>query len=202
MKAIVYQKYGPPEVLQLQDVEKPVPKDNEILVRVFATPVNFGDLIARNFKNVPPRSFSMPALLWLPTKILLGFDKPKRKILGSEFAGEVAEVGKDVNLFKVGDPVFGYRSMNFGAYAEYVCMPEKGLVTHKPVNMSFDEAAAVPYGALTALNLLRKVNIHSGYNVLIFMDNRRTRASCLEEDDGGKCKQSSGLACCLNLICW
>jgi NADPH:quinone reductase-like Zn-dependent oxidoreductase len=167
MKAIVYTKYGPPDVLELKEIEKPTPKDNEVLVRIYATPVNFGDILVRNFRKISPRKFSMPMPLWLPTRIILGFRKPKRTVLGSEFAGEIEAIGKDVKLFSKGDPVFGYRSMKMGANAEYLCMPEDGLVAKKPHNMTYEEAAAVPYGALTALNLLRKVNIQSGQKVLI-----------------------------------
>lgn len=167
MKAAVFTQYGSPDVLQLREVAKPAPKDNEILIRIRATPVNIGDLWARNFSAISPRKFSMPMPLWLPARIAMGFNKPKRTILGSEFAGEVESVGKAVKRFKAGDPVFGYRAMNFGANAEYLCMPEDGLVTIKPTNMTDEEAAAVPYGALTALNLLRKVNIQRGQKVLI-----------------------------------
>jgi len=148
MKAIVYTKYGPPDVLKLKEVEKPTPKDNEILIRVYATPVNYGDITARNFRKISPRKFTMPFPLWLPTRIFFGIRKPRKKILGSEFAGEI----------------LGPR---LGANAEYLCMPEDGCVAIKPANMTYEEAAAVPYGALMALSLLRKVNIQSGQKVLI-----------------------------------
>ncbi len=167
MKAIVYTEYGPPDVLHLQEVEKPTPQDNEILIKVHATPVNFGDITARNFKAISPRKFNMPFLFWLPARLTFGFRKPKKRILGSEFAGEIEAVGKEVKQFKKGDSVFGYRAMNFGAYAEYLCVPEDGLVALKPPQITYEEAAAVPYGALTALNLLRKVNIQPGQKVLI-----------------------------------
>jgi NADPH:quinone reductase-like Zn-dependent oxidoreductase len=158
MKAIVYTEYGPPDVLHLKEVDKPAPKDKEILVRVYAISVNIGDIWARNFKEISPRKFSMPLPLWLPARMYFGFAKPKINILGSEFAGEIESVGKDVRLFKVGDPVFGYRGQSMGANAEYLCMAENGLVAIKPANMTYEEAAAIPYGTLTALNLLRKVN--------------------------------------------
>ena len=145
MKAIVYTEYGPPEILQLKEVEKPTPKDNEILIKVHATPVNYGDIVARNFKNIPAREFHMPLLFLLPTRISFGLSKPKRTILGSEFAGEVENVGKDVSKFKPGDPVFGYLGQKMGANAEYLCMPEDGMVGIKPANMSYEEAACVPY---------------------------------------------------------
>jgi len=169
MKAIVYTKYGPPDVLELKEVEKPTPEDNEILIRIYATPVSSGDIIARNFRNISRREFLMPSLFWLVTKIMFGRKKPKEKIqiLGSEFAGEIESVGRAVTLFKKGDQLFGYRPGSFGAYAEYLCMPEEGFVGIKPANMTYEEAAGVPYGALIALGILRKVNIQSGQKVLI-----------------------------------
>jgi len=138
-----------------------------MLVRVHATPVNFGDLLARNFKAVTPRKFNMPLFFWLPARFAFGFRKPKMNILGSEFAGEVAAVGAQVTRFKPGDAVFGYRGQSMGTYAEYVCMPETGMLAIKPTNLTYEEAATVPYGALTALSLLRKVNLQRGQKVLI-----------------------------------
>ncbi|MDG5788839.1 NAD(P)-dependent alcohol dehydrogenase [Evansella sp. AB-P1] len=167
MKAIVYTKYGGPEVLQLKEVEKPIPKDNEIMVRVYATPVSFGDILGRSFKDVSPSQFSMPFLFWIPAKIAFGISKPRKRILGSEFSGEVEYIGKDVKRFKPGDQVFGYVGQNFGAYAEYLCVPEKGIVTIKPSNLSYEEASTIPYGAIMALNLLRKVNVQPGQKILI-----------------------------------
>ncbi len=168
MKAIVYTEYGPPEVLQLKEVEKPIPKDNEVLIRVYATSVNYGDLVARNFKNVTPRQLNMPFLFWLIAKISFGLRKPNVKILGSEFAGEIAATGKDVKLFKEGDQVFGYLGQSMGAYAEYLRMPEDGVLTTKPTNMTYEEAAVVPMGAIMALYLLReKGNIQPGQKVLV-----------------------------------
>ena len=167
MKAIVYTEYGSPDVLQLKEVEKPTPKDNEVLIRIYATTINFGDMMARNIKAISPRKFNMPFLFWLPARLAFGFRKPKKNILGSEFAGEIQAVGKEVKRFKQGDQVFGYRGQSMGAYAEYLCMSEDGVLAFKPANMTYEEAAAVPYGALTALSLLRKVNIQSGQKVLI-----------------------------------
>ncbi|GAB4369188.1 MAG: NAD(P)-dependent alcohol dehydrogenase [Calditrichia bacterium] len=159
MRAVVYDKYGPPEVLQLREVEKPVPGDDEILIKIRATTVNYGDITARNFRHIPARKFNMPLPLWFPSRIMFGLWKPKKRILGSEFSGEVEAVGRNVRRFKPGEPVFGYRGQNMGTHAEYLVMPEKGVVARKPQNLSFEEAAALPYGSLMALNLLRKVNI-------------------------------------------
>jgi len=167
MKAVVYTEYGPPDVLQLTEVEKPAPRDNEILIRNHATTVNIGDIWARNFKKITPSKFTMPLPLWLPSRIYFGVTRPRINILGSEFAGEIEETGKDVKRFREGDQVFGYRGQSMGASAEYLCVPEDGLVAIKPANMTYDEAATIPYGALTALSLLRKVNIQRGQKVLI-----------------------------------
>lgn len=157
MKAIVYERYGPPDVLALREVEKPTPKDNEILIRVHATSATSGDARLRAFK-VPP-------LFWLPGRLVFGLTKPKNPILGFPFAGEVEAAGSRVKRFKAGDPVFGARL--FGIYAEYVCVPEDGVVAAKPRNMSFEEAASVPFGALTALFFLRKAGIAGGQKVLV-----------------------------------
>jgi NADPH:quinone reductase-like Zn-dependent oxidoreductase len=167
MKAIVYTEYGPPDVLQLKEVEKPTPKDNEIQIRIYATAANFGDIMTRNFKEISPRKFNMLLLFWVFAKLLFGVRKPKTTILGSEFAGEIESVGKDVKRFKTGDRVFGYRGQTMGAYAEFLCMPEDGVVAIKPANMTCEEAAVVPYGAIMALYLLRKQNIRPGQKVLV-----------------------------------
>jgi len=167
MKAMVYEKFGPPEVLQLKEVEKPAPKNHEILIRVRATPLSFGDVLVRDFKAVSPRKFHMPFLFWLIGKFYFGFRKPKISILGSEFSGEVESVGKDVKRFSPGDPVFGFRGPRMGAYAEYLCMPENGVAALKPASMTFEEASAVPYGAITALSVLRKANLQPGQKILV-----------------------------------
>ncbi len=161
MKAIVYTQYGPPDVLQLKEVEKPVPKDNEVLIRVYATSVTTGDCNVRGFTFVPPGFGTL-------ARLMFGIRKPKRTILGVELAGEIEAVGKDVTLFKKGDQVFGIASDRLGAYAEYVCRPETGALAIKPANMTYEEAAAVPFGAGTALFFLRdKANIRRGQKVLI-----------------------------------
>ena len=168
MKAIVYMQYGPPEVLQLKEVEKPSPKDNEVLIRVDATSVNYGDLLARNIRNTSPGEFHMPFLFWLLARIDFGFNAPRKNILGSEFAGEIEAVGNEVTRFKKGDQVFGYPGQNMGAYAEYLCMPEDGVLAQKPTNMTYEEAAVVPMGAIMAINLLReKGNLQPGQKVLV-----------------------------------
>lgn len=167
MKAVVYEEYGPPEVLQPAEVEKPTPQANEILIRIRATSVNYGDIVARDFRHIAPGEFNMPFLFWLLAKMSFGLRKPRTKILGSEFAGVVEATGQDVKRFKEGDPVFGYRGQTMGAYAEYLCMPEDGVVTAKPTNMTYEEAAAVPSGGMTALAVLEAANLQSGQKILI-----------------------------------
>ena len=158
MKAIVYEKYGPPDVLQLKEVAKPIPKEDEVLIRIYATTATLYDCWAR--------SGTAPPGFWLFSRIGSGLRKPKQPILGTELAGEIEAVGAEVTRIKVGDQVFGF-SANLGAYAEYICLHE-GAVGIKPANMTYEEAAAVPQGALTALHFLRKVNVQSGGKVLIF----------------------------------
>lgn len=164
MKAVVYEKYGPPEVLKLTDIDKPKPKDNEILVKIHSATVTSGD--------VRLRSSDFPPLFWLPARLIFGLFKPKKRILGHELAGIVEEIGKNVTEFNVGDSVFGTTTMlNSGSYAEYICLPQKwknGVVGLKPENLSYQEASALPIGAMTAIYLLEKANLKNGQNVLIY----------------------------------
>lgn len=151
MKAIVNTIYGPPTVLQLKEVEKPVPKDSEVLIKIHAATVNRTDCGFRKPEYVIVRFFS-------------GFFKPKRTILGNEFVGEIEAIGKNVTSFQTGDEVFGLSTFKFGTHAEYICIPEKGSIATKPINMSYNEAAAVCDGIMLGMNLIRKINFKQAPN--------------------------------------
>ncbi len=161
MKAVIYEKYGPPEVLEFREIEKPAPRDNEVLVKVAATTVTVADSRMRGF-IVPPT-------YWLPARIALGIRKPKKEILGMELAGEIEATGKAVTRFKPGDPVFASTfEHGYGAYVEYKCLPEDGLLAAMPANSTFEEAAAIPLGGRTALYFLRAAKIQPGQKILIY----------------------------------
>jgi len=166
MKAVIWTKYGPPDVLQLQEVETPTPKDDEVLIRVYAANASRTDTEFRNLKLPFPFAF--------PIRLYIGVIRPTRvRILGTEFAGEVVAIGKDVTAYSVGDQVYGYTGFRMGAYAEYICLPEKpddelaGVMSKKPTNISYEEAASVPFGGMEALHSLDRVNIQRGQKVLI-----------------------------------
>ena len=166
MKAVICTKYGSPNVLQLQKVEKPIPKDNEILVKIHATTVHIGDTKIRSFK--PDMGFFLDLLVKPMMRIMIGFRGPRKKILGMELAGEIEAIGKNVTLFKQGDKVFASTELSFGTYAEYTCMPENGVIAVLPENVSYEEAAPIPNGGMTALLILKKANIQKGQKVLIY----------------------------------
>ncbi|HSW29510.1 MAG TPA: NAD(P)-dependent alcohol dehydrogenase [Longimicrobiales bacterium] len=167
MRAAVLTEFGPPDVLKLREVAKPRPGDGDVLIRVHATSVNFGDTLARNLAAISPRRFHMPLLFWILARISFGIRRPRIRILGSEFAGQVEAAGRAVTRFRKGDPVFGFRGPRMGAYAEYLCMPEDGVLATKPRNMTYEQAAAVPYGAVMALGLLRRAQVGPGTKVLV-----------------------------------
>ena len=159
MKAIVYERYGPPEVLELMEVAKPTPKHNEVLIKTHATTVTSADWRVR--------SLEVPLGFRLIVRLVFGISKPKQPILGSELAGVIESVGKDVRKFKVGDQVFAFSDASMGCHAEYKCMPQDGAVVLKPPSLSYDEAAALSFGGTTALDFLRRGKLHSGEKVLV-----------------------------------
>jgi NADPH:quinone reductase-like Zn-dependent oxidoreductase len=161
VKAILHTEYGPPDELQLKEVEKPVPKEDEVLIKIHATTVTTSDCNVRNLTFVPK-------LFLLPMRMQFGFMKPKNHILGFDLAGEIEAAGKDVTRFKIGDQIFGTTEPAYGAHAEYICLPEDGVLTNKPANMTYEEAATIPVIANTALHFIRDLgNVQAGQKVLI-----------------------------------
>ncbi|MFT4573857.1 NAD(P)-dependent alcohol dehydrogenase [Marinomonas primoryensis] len=160
MKAIIYETYGTPNVLKVKEIEKPIPNNNEILIKVHAAEVTKADCEMRSF-NFPVKWF------WLPLRLILGISKPKKQVLGGYFSGEIESCGKEVSKFNIGDKVFGVSNLRLGAHAEFICLPANYTIVTKPSNLSFEEAAALPLGGLNALHFLRKANIQKGENILI-----------------------------------
>lgn len=167
MRAVVYDEYGPPEVLNEKEIPAPLPGKGEVLVKVHATTVNFGDLFARDLKNKTRKDFHMPSILFPMVKLSFGIKKPKVRILGSEFSGVVESVGEGVTKFKVKDEVFGYTGQKMGAYAEYLTISHKKMIGLKPRNMAHEEAACLPYGTIMAYDHLGRVGIKPGSKILI-----------------------------------
>ena len=159
MKAIIYERYGGPDVLELKELAKPTPRDNEVLIKIYATTVTSGDWRVR--------SLNVPAGFGLMSRLVFGISKPKQPILGTELAGEIESVGKDVTKFKAGDQVFAFSGAGMGCHAEYKCMPEDGPVALKPANLTYDEAAAISFGGTAALDFFRRGKLQSGEKVLV-----------------------------------
>ena len=160
MKAVICTKYGSADVLEMREVEKPIPKDNEVLIKIRATSVSTGD--------VRLRKFDFPPVYRLPMRLILGFRGPRKSILGSQFAGEVEAIGKDVTKFKVSERVFGANGLKAGCYTQYKSMSESAVMTAMPKSLSFEEAACLPFGGMTVLQLLRPASISKGQKVLIY----------------------------------
>jgi NADPH:quinone reductase-like Zn-dependent oxidoreductase len=167
MKASTFHVYGSPDVLHLENVPKPTPGDGEILIRVCASNVSFADLLVRNFRAVSPRQFNMPFLFWLLGRLSFGALRPRVSVLGSEFSGVVEAVGKNVARFAPGAAVFGYTGPRMGADAEYLCLAERGFISRKPKNLSHEQAAALPFGAMIALDLLERLHPRAGARILV-----------------------------------
>lgn len=160
MKAVVCTKYGPPGVLQIRDVQKPTPKENEVCVRVRATAATVSDCVIRGF--------NVPAAFWLPMALVIGVGKPRKPILGMVFAGEVDSAGKAVTSFRMSEKVFGFDRFDFGTYAEFKCLSEDKVLARMPANLGFEEAAAIPYGGLLTLAFIGKAHIQTGWKVLVY----------------------------------
>src|ERR1035437_4880204 len=161
MRAIICTKYGPPEVLQIKEVEKPTCKDNEVLIQIVATTVSVADTRVRGFR--------VPLSFWIPARIALGIKRPTKAILGMEIAGEIVATGIQVTKFKIGDQVLALTGHNyFGGYAEYISLPEESTIIIKPTDLTFEEAAALPLGGMTALYFIRQANIQKGQKVLVY----------------------------------
>jgi len=159
MKAFIYRRYGGPDVVELAEVPKPEPRANEVLVKILATTVTSGDWRVR--------TLHVPTGLGLVARLAIGFTRPRQPIMGSEMAGTIEAVGKDVTRFRVGDEVFGFPGGAMGCHAQYRVMPEDGRIARKPANLSFEEAASLPFGASTSLHYLRKARIKAGDTVLV-----------------------------------
>jgi NADPH:quinone reductase-like Zn-dependent oxidoreductase len=160
MKAVICPKYGAPEVLKMVEFEKPTPKDNEVLIKNYATTVTVADCRVRGF--------DVPASFWLPARLALGLSKPRKSVLGGELSGAIENIGKNVNRFKVGDNIFAFTSQKFGAYAEYVCVGENDCIALNPNNLNFEQSAALSFGGTTALHFLKKGKVTQGDKVLIY----------------------------------